>query len=174
MICRYFDRLRAALSVCAVGVVLAALAACDTFGPTGQQQADLEGVAGDNRTGSEASLSPFNWSPPNYAGLTAGRIVYPLPEGPPIVAEFVSGKEAESAAVSFETPDRNVVSYQVGGLRAFEGQIARAEVEKALSAELSDLWQNLAPDIRTGIVDAACLLITKAPCADTNSAGALP
>src|SRR3546814_4064616 len=27
--------------------------------------------------GTEASYSPFNWSPPNYAGMTAGRIIYP-------------------------------------------------------------------------------------------------
>lgn len=149
----------------APGVLVLALSACETFGPTGQQQAELEDAAGENRTGSEASLSPFNWSPPNYAGLTAGRIVYPSAEGgDPIVAEFLSGKEAEDAAVTFATPDGNVVSYQVGGLRAFEGQLARAEVEKALAAELSNMWQELTPEIRTGIIDAACLLVTKAPC----------
>lgn len=141
-----------------------ALAACETFEP--QQSLDVEDGAGEGRAGSEASLSPFNWSPPNYAGLTAGRIVYPNPaEGqPPIVAEFVSGKEAEDAEVTFATPEGNVVSYRVGGLRAFEGQLARADVEKALAAELSGLWQSVAPEIKTGLVDAVCLLVTKAPC----------
>ena len=28
----------------------------------------------DREEGAEASYSPFNWSPPNYAGITAGRL----------------------------------------------------------------------------------------------------
>src|SRR3546814_14127374 len=48
--------------------------------------------------GTEASYSPFNWSPPNYAGMTAGRIIYPgATGGAPVVAEWLSGEEAETA-----------------------------------------------------------------------------
>src|SRR3546814_18900890 len=77
--------------------------------------------------GTEASYSPFNWSPPNYAGMTAGRIIYPgATGGAPVVAEWLSGKEAETATVTFATPDGNVLPYIAGGLRDFEGQPARA------------------------------------------------
>ncbi|NIA72368.1 hypothetical protein HBA54_27650 [Pelagibius litoralis] len=147
-----------------IGLALAAgllLSACSTFGPTGQQSLDPE----DRPVGSEASYSPFNWSPPNYAGLTAGRIIYPGADGgAPVVAEWFSGKEAEAAVVSFATPDGNVFSYDASGLKAFEGQLARAQVESDLAARLGELWQNVAPEIKTGLVDAVCLAVTKAPC----------
>lgn len=141
------------------------VSACETFEP--QQSLDVEDDAGEMRTGTEASLSPFNWSPPNYAGLTAGRIIYPNPvEGqPPIVAEFLSGKEAETANVTFATPEGNIVSYQVGGLRAFEGQLARADVEKNLAESLAGMWETLGPEIRGGIVDAICAGLTGGACA---------
>lgn len=147
---------------------LGLLAGCSTF--ESQQQLDIEDDGGEARSGTEASLSPFNWSPPNYAGLTAGRIVYPTDGGEPIVAEFISGKEAENANVAFQTPDGNVVSYAVGGLKAFEGQLARAQVEQALAAELSNLWTNLAPEIKSGIVEAACLAMTGFPCSAATPA----
>ena len=137
------------------------LAGCSTFGPTGQQSLEMESRAG----GAEASYSPFNWSPPNYAGMTAGRIIYPGQDGgAPVVAEWLSGKEAENANITFATPDGNIISYNASGLRAFEGQLARAQVESDLAAQLSDLWQNIAPEIRTGLVDAVCLYVTKGLC----------
>jgi hypothetical protein len=137
------------------------LAACSTYGPTGQQALEVDTRA----AGTEASYSPFNWSPPNYAGITAGRIIYPGRDGgAPVVAEWLSGKEAESATLSFATPDGNVITYSAGGLRAFEGQLARAQVESDLAAQLSDLWENIAPEIRAGLVDAVCLYITKGLC----------
>lgn len=152
------------MRLAAASCLLLAAAACSTFGPTGQQQVDPEGAAGAGRSGSEASYSPFNWSPPNYAGLTAGRIVYPGESGP-IVAEFLSGKEAEDANVSFATPDGNVVTYSTKGLKAFEGQLARAEVEKALADRLAGMWETLGPEIRGGIVDAICAGMTGGACA---------
>ncbi|GAB4391014.1 MAG: hypothetical protein Tsb0032_00460 [Kiloniellaceae bacterium] len=137
------------------------ISACSTFGPTGQQSLDME----NREKGTEASYSPFNWSPQNYAGMTAGRIVYPGAEGgAPVVAEWLSGKEAETATLSFVTPEGNVITYSAGGLRAFEGQLARAEVERDLAAQLSDLWENVTPEIRSGLVDAICLYVTRGPC----------
>lgn len=137
------------------------VAACETFGPTGQQSLDMEARAG----GAEASYSPFNWSPPNYAGLTAGRIIYPdAAGGPPVVAEWLSGKEAENATISFAAPDGNVFTYSAGGLKAFEGQLARAQVERDLAAQLSGLWESIAPEIRGGLVEAVCLYVTKGLC----------
>ncbi len=138
-----------------------ALAGCSTFGPTGQQSLDME----DRKEGAESSYSPFNWSPPNYAGITAGRIIYPGKEGaPPVVAEWLSGKEAEKAAITFATPDGNIITYSAGGLRAFEGQLARAQVERDLAAQLSGLWEAITPEIKAGLVDAICLYVTKGLC----------
>jgi len=144
----------------AVGTGLT-LAGCSTFGPTGQQSLDMEA----REEGSEASYSPFNWSPPNYAGITAGRIIYPGKEGaPPVVAEWLSGKEAETAAITFATPDGNIITYSAGGLRAFEGQLARAQVERDLAQQLSGLWEAITPEIKAGLVDAICLYVTKGLC----------
>lgn len=144
----------------AVGLGLL-LAACGTFGPTGQQALDMAG----REAGTEASYSPFNWSPPNYAGMTAGRIIYPRADGgAPVVAEWISGKEAESATVTFATPDGNVITYSAGGLKAFEGQLARAEVERHLAGQLADLWKTITPEIKAGLVDAICLYVTKGLC----------
>lgn len=137
------------------------LSACSTFGPTGQQALEAE----DRPAGTEASYSPFNWSPPNYAGMTAGRIIYPGEEGaPPVVAEWLSGKEAEAARIAFTTPDGTVISYDASGLRGFEGQLARAQVESDLAARLAELWESVTPEIRAGLVDAVCLYVTKGPC----------
>jgi len=147
----------AAVAICA-GMTLAA---CSTFGPTGQQSLEMA----ERGSGAEASYSPFNWSPPNYAGLTAGRIIYPGRDGgPPVVAEWLSGKEAEQAEISFATPDGKVITYKAGGLRAFEGQLARAQVESDLAAQLAGLWENIAPELRGGLVDAVCLYVTKGLC----------
>lgn len=138
-----------------------ALAGCSTFGPTGQQSLDMD----DRKKGVEASYSPFNWSPQNYAGMTAGRIIYPgVDGGPPVVAEWLSGKEAERATLSFATPDGNVVTYSAGGLKAFEGQLARAQVERDLAEQLSNLWETITPEIKAGLVDAICLYVTKGLC----------
>jgi len=151
-------KLSAPIFVAACGSLLAG---CSTFGPTGQQSLDMDA----REAGTEASYSPYNWSPPNYAGMTAGRIIYPGKEGgAPVVAEWISGKEAESATITFATPDGNIITYNANGLRGFEGQLARADVEKVLASELSELWQNVAPEIKSGLVDAVCLFVTKAPC----------
>lgn len=149
---------RAAVAAIACGTILAG---CSTFGPTGQQSLDTQ----ERGAGAQASYSPFNWSPPNYAGMTAGRIVYPGRDGgAPVVAEWISGKEAESATVTFATPDGNVITYSAGGLRAFEGQLARADVERHLAGQLSDLWKTITPEIKAGLIDAVCLYVTKGLC----------
>ena len=142
-------------------VSLFLLAACETFGPTGQQSLEPDA----RPMGTEVSYSPFNWSPPNYAGMTAGRIIYPGSDGsPPVVAEWLSGKEAEAARIAFTTPDGTVITYDASGLRGFEGQLARSQVEQELAGRLAELWESVAPEIRAGLVDAVCLVVTKAPC----------
>lgn len=142
-------------------LLVSLLSACSTFGPTGQQALEPE----TRPSGTEASYSPFNWSPPNYAGMTAGRIIYPGRDGgAPVVAEWLSGKEAEGASITFATPGGNVISYSAQGLRGFEGQLARAQVESDLAVRLGELWQGIAPEIKAGLIDSVCLIVTKAPC----------
>src|SRR3546814_20897339 len=100
--------------------------------------------------GTEASYSSFNWSPPNYAGMTAGRILYPgATGGAPVVAEWLSGKEAEPATVTFATPDGNVITYSAGGLRAFEGQLSRAAVARPLAGPSPQPWTHHTPAVNT-------------------------
>lgn len=141
--------------------IVLALTGCSTFGPTGQQSLETD----ERPVGTEASYSPFNWSPPNYAGMTAGRIIYPGKDGrEPVIAEWLSGKEAEAARIAFTTPDGTVITYDASGLRGFEGQLARSQVESDLAGRLAELWENVTPEIRTGLVDAVCLYVTKAPC----------
>src|SRR3546814_18899284 len=87
----------------AVGGLL--LCGGETFCPTGQHDLEME----QRHAETEASYSPCNGSPPNDAGMTAGRIIYPgATGGAPVVAEWLSGKEAETATVTFATPDGNV------------------------------------------------------------------
>ncbi len=137
------------------------LGACETFGPTGQQSLQTD----TRPAGTQASYSPFNWSPPNYAGMTAGRIIYPGQDGSePVVAEWLSGKEAEAARIAFTAPDGTVITYDASGLRGFEGQLSRSQVESDLAGRLAELWETVAPEIKTGLVDAVCLYVTKSPC----------
>src|SRR3546814_3206793 len=90
--------------------------------------------------------------------MTAVRIIYPGAQGSaPVVAEWISGKEAEAATVSFATPDGNIITYSADGLKAFEGQLARAEVERDLAGQLTGLWEAITPEIKAGLVDAVCL-----------------
>ena len=143
----------------------ALLAACDTF--EAQQSLDTGGLLSEARpSGSEASYSPFNWSPQQYAGLTAGRIIYPGQDGAdPVVVEFLSGKEAEGADIAFTTPEGNVITYSAKGLRGFEGQLGRSQVERDLADRLAGMWETLGPEIRNGLVDAVCVAVTGGACA---------
>ena len=68
------------------------------------------------------------------------------------------------ADIAFATPDGNLITYNAANLRGFEGQLARAQVESDLAARLAELWEAVTPEIRTGLVDAICLYVTKAPC----------
>ena len=86
---------------------------------------------------------------------------------PPCAAgedEPTSGVGSRREAISFATPDGNIITYRAGGLRAFEGQLARAQVERDLAEQLSDLWENITPEIKSGLVDAVCLYVTKGLC----------
>src|SRR3546814_17531863 len=93
--------------------------------------------------------------------MTAGRIIYPgATGGAPVVAEWLSGKAAETEPVTFATPDGNVITYSAGGLRACEGQLARAEVEHQVAGQLADRCKTVPPEDNTGTVDSIRLYVT--------------
>src|SRR3546814_18044156 len=94
--------------------------------------------------------------------MTAVRIIYPGSQGSaPVVAEWISGKEAEAATVSFATPDGNIITYSADGLKAFEGQLARAEVERDLAGPLTAPGEAITPEITQGLAGAVCLHVNK-------------
>lgn len=130
--------------------LIALIGACAPFGPTGQQGLDVQPVA----SGAEGSVSPGVWSPPNYAGITAARIIIPRPDGQQIVAEFVDGKENGEIAVVWTLPDGESVSYTASDVRAFEGQALRADVERVIVETTGQTLQELAPEVR-GLLETA-------------------
>jgi hypothetical protein len=89
------------------------------------------------------------WSKQDYAGITRVEIAGSdcLPD-----THYTSGKEAEGLKASVSCEDGKVVAtIEASGVRAFDGQAFRAEVEK-LSAEMQ---ANIAPSVVDAIVSAA-------------------
>ena len=134
------------------------LAGCSTFGPTGQQSLDMD----KRESGTEASYSPYNWSPPNYAGMTAGRIIYPGKDGgAPVVAEWISGKEAESATIKAlqarreESKGRRETLNSQRRKLALKTQEARDQ-ERAYRNRKAGLQAHLPSDFDPGTGDARC------------------
>src|SRR3546814_19261606 len=89
--------------------------------------------------------------------MTAVRMLYPVTvtgdDGKPqvlvgedgqavmIVAEWISGKEADNAVVTVATPDGNVVSYDAAGLRAFDGTKVLSALRQGLAEQAVEFWQ---------------------------------
>ena len=134
----------------AAAVAVMMLGGCAAFGPTGQQTLDVEPVD----AGTQGSVSPFVYSPPNYAGITAARILIPRRDGTFIVAEFSDGKEQGQIEVEWTLPDGESVTYRASDVRAFEGQAVRGEVERAIVETTGQTITDLAPEVR-GIVETA-------------------
>lgn len=141
----------------AFGIGTVMLASCGTY----EAQQSLP-ITERTTFGAEGSLSPFNHTPQQYAGMTAARII--MVQGKPVVIEFLSGKEAKAASISFKSKEGATVTYNVKELAAFTGQTTRGDVEKALAEANTELWTNLAPEIRNGIIDAVCVVALNAAC----------
>lgn len=131
-------------------LALMMLGGCAGLGPTGQQSLETEAIG----AGAQGSVSPFVYSPPNYSGITAARILIPRPDGQHIVAEFVDGKESGEIAVVWTLPDGESVSYTASDVRAFEGQAFRAEVEQRIVDVTGQTLQQLTPEVR-GLLETA-------------------
>lgn len=157
--------LRTLLTIFAAGSMLL-LAACGTPFEAKDQIEIHDGLIrhSERPVGDQGSYSLMNWPPQEYAGLTATRLIYPQDRDDPVVVELVSGKEAEGAVITFTTPDGNLISYDASGLKAFEGQIARAELERALAESAADVIKEVGPQGIQAIVDIVCAAVLKGAC----------
>ena len=67
-------------------------------------------------------------------------------------AEVVDGKERESVRLKVDLPLKGTVEYEAAGVRAFDGQEARAAVEQAVSDDVRQAFP--------GLVDAVVKALT--------------
>ena len=142
--------------VIAAALISVALVGCDSLGPTGQQSLETDPLT----TGAEGSVAPLAWSPPNFSGMNAARAIIPGEAGP-IVFEIVGGKEQDEIGLSWVRPDGEEIRYSAGGVRAFDGQAFRAEVERQIVETTGQTLQELTPEVRSTIeaaITAACIL----------------
>lgn len=95
-----------------------------------------------------------DWNPGQYAGINVLVTRVPLENGNEVILERYDGKEAQTLDVSFKNANGTEITYQATGVKAFEGQKYRADLE----AEIARTWPELAPEIRGGIVDLATTL----------------
>ncbi len=148
-------RMAAQLPITTAAAAFLVLGGCAAFGPTGQQTLEVQPID----AGTQGSVSPFIYSPPNYAGITAARILIPRRNGTFIVAEFSDGKEQGQIEVEWLLPDGERVTYRAADVRAFEGQAVRGEVERAIVETTGQTIQELTPELRSVIetaITAAC------------------
>ena len=139
--------------------LLLALAACSNQiagTQAGTQQLEVDQSDEQNITGTEASISPFNWDPTLYSGILGARIVIPQKNGAPLIAEVIDGKERGGAKVSLPIggPDGPVLTFNSTDSKAFSGQEVRAAVEQALFAETGKTIREVTPELR-GAIEAA-------------------
>lgn len=124
-----------------------ALAACGTF----ERQA-TEPTVGELNEFDQGSLSPFSWSPNECAGKNCARVWLPQ-DGGPAVAEIIGAKEQSSITMTYN-PKTGDVQYSATDTKGLDAQNFAFQADAALAKELGDLWTNLAPEIRTGVVCA--------------------
>ncbi len=166
------------MRIIAILAVLLLTACGEALGPTGQQQ--LQAGSGDDHpiTGTDASVSPFQWSPPNYSGMLGARLLK-KPDGT-LVAEIIDGKERGGASVALpfgSEPGSPVLSFSSTDSKAFVGQQIRAEVEQAIVKEYGLTIRQLSGDTRAlveKVVDVAvCAATGGVSCVAQGIGGAL-
>jgi hypothetical protein len=159
-----------ALALTALLLLTACAGQGEPFGPTGIQQLGYADKEDSLVTGSEASVSPFQWAPPNYAGMLGARLVK-NPDGT-LVAEIIDGKERGGASVALpfgSEPDSPVLTFSSSDSRAFIGQQIRAAVEAEIVKEYGLTVRQLSGDTAK-VVESA---IKAAICAATGGVGCL-
>ncbi len=140
----------------------------EPFGPTGIQQMQYAGEKDHLVTGDQASVSPFQWAPPNYAGMLGARLIKG-PDGT-LVAEIIDGKERGGAAVTLpfgNEPGSPVLTFSSSDSKAFIGQQIRAQVEAEILKEYGLTIRQLSGDTRA-LVEK---IVDVAVCAATGGVG---
>jgi hypothetical protein len=159
------------IAAIALGLTLTACAGQgEPFGPTGIQQLGYAEPPETLVTGSEASVSPFQWAPPNYAGMLGARLVK-NPDGT-LVAEIIDGKERGGASVAlpFGTePGSPMLTFSSTDSKAFIGQQVRAAVEAEIVKEYGLTIRQLSGDTRA-LVEK---VVEVAVCAATGGVGCI-
>jgi len=124
-----------------IGILALPLGACGVFDSAG---AVREVVNVDNG-------EIVDWGPQNYSGINVLVTRVPLTDGSEVILERYDGKEAQSLDVFFKNANGTEITYSATGVKAFEGQKYRAELETAIAEQ----WPEIVPEIRGGIVDLA-------------------
>lgn len=96
------------------------------------------------------SLSTAN----QYAGINHVRVDYSETGEPESVVVY-AGKEAEELDITLDHPSGLKATYKARDLKAFDGQAARAEVEKAQLEVLG----KVVPDLTDAIINAIIPLL---------------
>lgn len=94
-------------------------------------------------------------NPQGYAGINHMSVEMQIPEGErgPKHVEIWGGKEQEAISFEIETQDGRKATYSASGVKAFDGQKARALVEEAVSSDVKEAFP--------GIVDSIVNALTK-------------
>lgn len=85
------------------------------------------------------------WNPQGYAGINKLDAEFDE-SGKPKRIVVIGGKEQEAVNFEAELPDGTKAKYSASGVKAFDGQKARAELEAAISED--------AKEAMPGIVDS--------------------
>ena len=81
-------------------------------------------------------------NPQQFSGLNHLHIEY-YDTGSPRSVEVWGGKEQEAVSVEVTKADGTSAKYSASGVKAFEGQSFRAEVEKLVAEELGEVVPSL-------------------------------
>ncbi|WP_334128263.1 hypothetical protein [Sneathiella sp.] len=91
-------------------------------------------------------------NPQGFAGINKAEISF-NPDGSPAHALILGGKEQEEILLTVETPAGLKVDYAATGIKSFDGQMIRAAVEQAVSADVREAIP--------GIVDGLTSALTR-------------
>lgn len=135
------------LAIAALACAIVALGACTTFDPpkSGPETGELN-------TKNQGTLSPFVWRPTECSGKNCVRVSLPTGEGgEPAVAEIIGAKEQSSISMVYN-PKTGDITYSATDTKGLDAQNFPLQADTALAQSLGDLWTNLAPEIKAGVL----------------------
>lgn len=133
--------------ICAMAL-LALAAACSTY----ERQSTRPEIGGTLNSEDQGTISPNVWAPTEWSGKNAARVTLPTKDGgAPVVAEIIGAKEQSSIQMSYK-PETGEVSYSATDVRGLDAQNFPLQADAALAESLGELWTNLAPEIKTGVL----------------------